>query len=424
MPQFAYIAMNEHGKEEKGRIECPHEEAAIKMLKEEMHLFPIKVKMVDKRGRQIRKRRKVKKAIWDISIGVPRIKRKELTVITRQLGTLLEAGLPLIRSLRTLEKQAKNSVTRQILSETADAVEEGATFSEALAYNPLTFNKLFLNMVRAGEAAGAMEAILNRLATFMEKAAKIAGKVKSAMIYPSAVLFFALSITAFLLVYIVPGFKDIFQELLGGKPLPWLPQFVIDCSAVLQEQGLLVLMVVVIFIALVYAINKTPMGKYFFDYIKYYMPVIGPVISKTAIARFSRTLGTLMAAGVPVLNALNIVRDTSGNELVAKAVQKVHDAVKEGEGIAGPLNATRVMPAMVISMMEVGEETGRLPDMLERIADKYEDDVDNAVDAMTSLIEPILIIFLALIVGTIVIALFMPLVSIIDQLSSGFGGEN
>ena len=337
-----------------------------------------------------------------------------MTLVTRQLATLLEAGLPLIRSLRTLEKQSKNAMTKLILGDTADAVEEGATFSEALAYNPKSFDKLYLNMVRAGEAAGAMETILSRLAQFMEKAAKIAGKVKSAMIYPISVLVIAGLITTGLMIWIVPSFKSIFDDLLPGSQMPALTLWVIDASNVLVHEGWKVLLAIVAIIILYCITNRTKYGKFGIDWVKYHMPLFGPIISRSAIARFSRTLGTLMAAGVPVLNALNIVRDTSGNDLVASAVQKVHDAVKEGEGIAAPLNATGIFPQMVISMIEVGEETGRLPDMLERIADKYEDEVDNAVNALTSMIEPLMIVVLAVIVGTIVIAMFLPLTKLIE----------
>ena len=417
MPQFVYIAMDGNGKEIKGKINAASEDLAIAELKKQ-GLFPTSVKDPNA-NISVSARRKANRkggGLADITIGSPVIKRKDLTVMTRQLATLLEAGLPLIRSLRTLERQAKNPVMKKVLGATADTVEEGSTFAEALSKHPKSFDKLYLNMVRAGEASGAMEVILNRLASFMEKAAQIAGKVKSAMIYPSVVLSIALLITTGLMIFIVPNFQKIFSELLEGGSLPGLTLFVLKVSEVLREQILFVALGIVGVVILYKAINATKYGKWGIDWVKYNMPLFGPIISRSAISRFSRTLGTLMAAGVPVLNSLIIVRDTAGNEVVSTAIQKVHDAVKEGEGIAVPLGATGIFPPMVISMVEVGEETGRLPEMLEKIANTYDEEVDNAVGALTSLIEPIMIVGLALIVGTIVVALFMPMVSLIENM--------
>ena len=355
---------------------------------------------------------------FNVALGPMVIKRKELTVLTRQLAILLSAGLPLIRSLRTLEKQAANPAVKVVLGRTADTVEGGATFAEALSQNPKSFDKLYLNMVRAGEASGAMEIILDRLASFMEKAAKIAGKVKSAMIYPIVILSISILAMVGLMIFIVPNFEKIFRDLLGpSEPLPGITMLIIGISNTLVSKWYMyvggVVGVVLFFVILV----KIPQGKWAFDWVKYNVPLFGPIIAKTAVSRFSRTLGTLMSSGVPVLNALAIVKETSGNEVVAGAIQKVHDAVKEGEGIAPPLGKTKVFEEMVVSMVEVGEETGKLPEMLTKIADTYEDEVDNAVGALTSMIEPLMIVLLAGIVGTIVIALFMPLVKIIEKMS-------
>ncbi len=422
MPLFLYTAMDASGKEKKGKIDASAEDTAAAELKKQ-GLFITMIKPAKGAPKEKQKEaatapgaKKKKGFDLNISIGTPVIKRKDLTIFTRQLAILLDAGLPLIRSLRTLEKQSKNPILKQILGASADSVESGSTFSEALAQHPKSFDKLYLNMIRAGEAAGAMEVILNRLAVFMEKAARIAGKVKSALIYPTVVFSIAMLVTSGLMIFIVPNFKKIFDELLAGEPLPELTQFVMLISKILQEQiWIFGVIIAVIFVA--YKItNKTKMGRYGIDWVKYNMPLFGPIISKTAISRFSRTLGTLMSSGVPILNALNIIKETAGNEVVSKAVGKVHDAVKEGEGIAAPLGASAIFPQMVISMIEVGEETGKLPEMLEKIADTYEDEVDNAVGALTSMIEPLMIVGLAVIVGTIVIALFMPLTKIIDKL--------
>ncbi len=426
MPIFQYTAMDSSGKEKKGRMEAANEQAINAALKEQ-GMFPTTIKE-DKASSGAKKNArpaaggpagaKPKKSFMDmkLSLGAPAVKTKDLTIITRQIAILLDAGLPLVRSLRTLEKQAKNPAVKKVMKDAADSVEGGSTFSEALSQHPKTFDKLYLNMIRAGEAAGAMEVILDRLAKFMEKAAKLAGKIKAAMIYPSVVLTIALLITSGLMVFIVPKFEKIFAELLGGTALPPLTQFVIGISNIMQKQFIPVSIILGIVWFVYTLLGKTKKGRYWIDWVKYRAPLLGPIISKSSIARFSRTLGTLMSSGVPLLQALQIVRDTSGNEVVASGIQKVHDAVKEGEGVAPPLAATKIFPDMVISMIEVGEETGKLPDMLEKIAETYDEEVDNAVDVLTSMIEPLMIIFLAVVVGTIVIALFMPLIAIINQL--------
>ena len=413
MPKYSYVAVEEKsGREVKGVIDASSQSVAAAELRKQ-GLFATKIK----EGAGKKKKGGSLNINLDFQFGPAVINRKQLLVITRQLATLLEAGLPLIRSLRTLQRQCKDKMAQKVLGGVADSVETGSTFSEALSLYPQTFDKLFLNMVRAGEAAGAMENILGRLAGFMEKTARLAGKVKSAMIYPSVVITMALGVTTGLMIFIVPSFTKIFTELLEGDPLPAVTQFLIDLSEWMKTRWYFVIAIPVGLVLGIKIAYKTKYGKYGLDWVLYNMPVFGPIISKTAIARFSRTLGTLMSAGVPVLNALIIVRDTSGNELVANAVMKVHDAVKEGEGISKPLGAAKVFPQMVISMIEVGEETGRMPDMLEKVANTYDEEVDNAVDALTSLIEPIMIVVLAGIVGTIVIGLFAPLATIIQKLS-------
>ncbi len=419
MPIYQFSAMDANGKEQKGKREAPNEDAVASALREQ-GLFPTAIKLVTKaeRGKKQAKGKAAAKkgGVLSINIGPVVMKGKELTIFTRQLATLLEAGLPLIRSLRTLEKQASNPSCRTIIGKIATSVEGGATFSESLAQHPKSFDKLYLNMVRAGEAAGKIELILVRLATFMEKAAKIAGKVKSAMIYPIVVLLIAFAITGFMMYSIVPKFESMFVDMLGGAELPQITQVVLSISHWVQENIFLALGIIVVIGIVLKLMAKTRQGSYLIDLGLYRGPVIGMLVSKSAISKFSRTLGTLMGSGVPVLSALTIVRDTAGNELVARAIQKVHDAVKEGEPMAPPLASTNLFPDMVISMIEVGEETGRLPDMLEKIADTYDEEVDNAVNALTSMIEPLMIVFLAVIVGGIVLALFSPLISIIENL--------
>ena len=413
MPQYQYTAMDGNGKERKGKINAVSEEAAAAELRgKNLYVTSIRVAVDMKKVRA-----KAKGGGLNINLGPMVIGRKDLTIVTRQLAILLSAGLPLIRSLRTLEKQAKNPAVRGVLGKTSDIVEGGATFAEALSQSPKSFDKLYLNMVRAGEASGAMEVILDRLAGFMEKAARIAGKVKSALIYPIVILSISLLAVVGLMVFIVPNFRKIFKDLLGEKEkLPGITEFLISVSDTLIHNWYFYIIGIVAVIILYKVVVMIPAGKWGVDWCKYNMPLFGPIIAKTAISRFSRTLGTLMSSGVPVLNALAIVKETSGNDVVASAVQEVYGAVKEGEGIAVPLSRTKIFPEMVISMVEVGEETGKLPEMLDKIADTFDEEVDNAVAALTSMIEPIMMVGLAVVIGGIVIALFMPMIKIIEKL--------
>ena len=427
MPNYIYEAMDASGKTQKGRKEAASEEELKNLLKNQ-GLFPTSIKAADKPAEKAAAKAKPGAPAkakgksggggfnFNINLGPSVINEKDLTVLTRQLAILLDAGLPLIRSLKTLSRQATNPVVRTTLDETAVSVEGGSTFSEALGQHPKSFDKLYLNMIRAGEAAGKLELILDRLATFREKAAKIQGKVKSAMVYPCIIITIAVGITTMLMILIVPKFKKTFTELLEGEPLPGLTQFVMGISDFLIEQWYYVVPGIIGFVIALKIILKVPFLKFYLDWVRYRMPLIGPIVSKTAISRFSRTLGTLLGSGVPILNALNIVKETSGNEVVAQAISVVYEAVKEGEGMAKPLQSTKIFPEMVISMIEVGEETGKLPEMLDKIADTYDEEVDNAVAALTSMIEPIMMVGLAVVVGGIVIALFMPMIKIIEKL--------
>jgi len=262
-----------------------------------------------------------------------------------------------------------------------------------------------------------LDSVLGRLAEFMEKAERIKGKIKSAMTYPVVVLVAALGILTFLMVFIIPKFAEIFTDLLGGKALPPITQFVIGLSDAVANQWYVFLGGGFGAVILFKLLKQTPRGAATLDKVKMRTPLFGQLVRKTAVARFARTLGTLMQSGVPILQALNIVRDTAGNQVVADAIQKIHDSVKEGESVAMPMEASGVFPGMVVSMVDVGEETGALPEMLVRVADGYDEEVDMAVEALTSIIEPIMIVFLALIIGTIVIAMFVPLISIVSEMS-------
>ena len=449
MPKFNFTAMDSRGKETKGTLDVANQNEAIARLKE-MGVFPTKVVEAEKVKEKPDKKAKKgaatggeKSAKKGRPLKIPflggKVKPKVMTAFTRQLATLVDAGLPLLRGMRVLEKQERNPVLKSVLGEIGAAIEGGSTFSEGLAQHPKVFNRLYINMVKAGELGGVLEVVLNRLAEFMEKAQKIKGKVVAAMFYPVAVMTVATVILGVLMVFVVPRFEQIFKDMLEGRPLPGFTRFVLDMANTIKDRSIILVdgfpyaypgpviwVVVALVIALKFAL-KTKKGRWLWDKFKLNMPVLGPVISKVAIARFTRTLGTLVSSGVPILQALTIVKETSGNVIVGDAVAKIHESVKEGETITAPLDAANVFPPMVISMVDVGEQTGALPEMLMKIADTYEDEVDNAVSAMTSLLEPIMIVFLAVIVGSIVIALFLPLIDLINQLGGegeGRGGKD
>ncbi|MEK7706783.1 MAG: type II secretion system F family protein [Verrucomicrobiota bacterium] len=434
MPKFSYVAMDQKGKETKGTLEVATQNEAIGRVKE-MGLFPTKIVEVDKAKDKADKKAKApakaagKKSALNLnfSIKIPglsgRVKSKVLTTFTRQLATLIDAGLPLLRGLRVLEKQERNATLKSIGGELALAIEGGSTFSEALAQHPKVFNRLFVNMVKAGELGGVLEVVLTRLAEFMEKAQKIKGKVKAAMFYPVAVLIVAIVIIYILMVNVIPKFKLVFEGMLEGAQLPAFTRLVMGISDAIANNIVVTGTVVAVVVILFRIFVRTKFGRHVFDKFKLKMPILGPVVSKVAISRFTRTLGTLVSSGVPILQALTIVKETAGNVIIADAVSAVHESVKEGETITAPLEASAVFPPMVVSMVDVGEQTGALPEMLLKIADNYDEEVDNAVTAMTSLLEPIMIVFLGVVVGSIVIAMFLPLIVLMGGIDSTDKGD-
>ena len=429
MPSYAYTALDARGQEVSDTLEAGNENEAIAALRQAGY-YPTSVMEAGKAAKAARgktataPKAKATGLKKDINISIPflerkTIKPKTLMIFTRQLATLIDSGLPLLRGLNVLGKQEPDPVLRKTIGKLADSVQGGSTFSDGLAQHPKLFNKLYINMVKAGELGGVMELVLVRLADFQEKAQKLKNKVVSAMFYPVIVLIIAVAIMAFLLVYIVPKFEQIFADMLGGKPLPALTEFVIGTSRFFQNQWYMILGAVIVVVVAYSLAGRTEKGLAFIDAIKLRVPLFGDLIKKSAISRFSRTLGTLVTSGVPILQALNITRDTAGNVVLSNAIQKVHDSVKEGESIVSPLEKSGIFPPMVVSMIDVGEETGQLPEMLLKVADVYDDEVDNTVAGLTSLLEPIMIVFLAVVVGTIVIALFLPLISIISGLQGG-----
>lgn len=346
----------------------------------------------------------------------PKIKSKQLAIFTRQVAILLKAGMPILRTLEVLMRQEKNKGFRSVLEDIANVIRSGGNVSEGLAAHPQIFDRLYVNMVKAGEAGGVLGTVFERLATFIEKAEKVKGSVKAAMVYPVIIISIAFLIVGVLMVFVVPKFEDIFQSMLKGQPLPALTRGLLVVSNFIKSNFLIVIIGIVGAVILWKIVSNSKAGRKVIDWVMIHMPPFGDLFLKAAIARFSRTFGTLLASGVPILQSLNITRDTSGNVHVANAIDVVHDRVKEGDNVAKPLESTKIFPGMVTSMIEVGEETGAMPDMLTRIADTYDEEVDNAVEGLTSVIEPIMIVFMAVMVGTIVIALFLPMVSIIENL--------
>ena len=439
MATFQYIAKDASGNEKRGTVEAGDRNSAIAAVRA-LNLLPQALGEVKgggsaaaapaaKKPAKGPAKPKAKGGLnkdLKINLKLPnwmkgKIKTKVLTQFTRQLATLVNAGLPLMRGIEVLKRQMKDPQMLEALNGISDNIAAGGTFSESLTAYPKIFDKLYVNMVKAGEAGGVLEVVLGRLAEFAEKSERIKNKVKGAMIYPIVVLVAAIGITAFLLVAVIPKFQQVFNDMLGGAALPAVTEFVIHASEFVQHNGLQILAVIVALVVIKKVVGKTEKGAYFFDALTLKMPVTGTLAQRSAVSKFTRTLGTLLSSGVPILQSLMITRDTTGNRVLTKAIQNVHDSVKEGESMTQPLSACKVFPPMVVSMVEVGEETGALADMLTRIANTYDDEVDNAVAGMTAAIEPALIIVLAVVVGTIVIAMFLPMVKIIGSVSGAAG---
>lgn len=439
MPRFAYTALDARGAEKTGLLDAPDVKQVAAILRGQ-GLFPTDVGITQS-SKETKKAPAVASKPSPTGVGLTQssketkktplllgsfvfnlpfgrvVKPKELAVFTRQLATLLRAGMPLLRGLEVLARQERNQAFRRVLEALAEAIKSGGTLSESMAQHPRVFDRLYLNMIRAGEAGGVLDVVLDRLARFQEKSLQLRGKITSAMMYPLIVMTVAVLILCGLLVFVVPKFKQIFADLLKGAPLPPLTQFVLTVSDAVKNHYLIVIAIGAALWIGIKMFTKTPHGAQLVDTLVVKLPLFGELFLKGIIARFGRTLGTLLSSGVPILPALLITRDTCGNARVAGAITEVHDRVKEGAPVARPLETTGVFPPMVTSMIDVGEHTGQLPEMLNKVADIYEDEVDNAVAGLSSLIEPILILFLALVVGTIVIALFLPIVRIVQLLT-------
>jgi type IV pilus assembly protein PilC len=423
MPIFQYTATDQTGAPSEGNFEAASEDQAMEQLAQ-YGLTVTKLEPVgsadDEPKKRVSRDKKQKKGLLEslkkIELGGGP-NNEDISIFTRQMSTLVQAGLPLIRSLEVMIKQQeKKPKFKAMLQAISEKVSSGGTLSDGLAMYPKTFDNLFVNMVKAGEAGGVLELVLDRLAQFQEKSIRTIKKVKSAMIYPAVIMTVAVGIVTLLMMVVVPQFQSIFQQMLRGAPLPGPTQIIIDISELFSGSPILVLGGMAGTVVGVIVFKKTKYGKKTFDWLGLNLPAVRDVVSKSNVSRITRTFGTLLSSGVPILQALQITRDTLTNGYFVQAMGNVHDSVRDGEAMAVQMDREKVFPSMVTSMVEIGEETGELPDMLTRIADNYDEDVDNAVSGMTSLIEPIMIVFLALVVGFIVIALFLPIVGIIETI--------
>ena len=412
MPTYQYEAMDHTGREVKDSIDAATQEEAQQLIRQK-GFFVTKIAEKAKKTRKAAAKRGGRRKKKTFTIG--KISTKQLCTFTRQLSTLQDAGLPILRSLKILEGQCKPGVLKNALGDVVEDIESGQTLSEAFSKHPKAFDRLYCNMIKAGEAGGALEAILQRLADFKEKSQSLKRKIKGAMVYPIVVILVACTIVGFILYYIIPKFEAIFKDF--GVPLPRMTIMLIESSHFLIKYFYVVFLtpfLIWIFIKLLYR-NKT--GAYVCDRILLMIPVMGTIAEKSTVARTMRTLGTLVQSGVPILESLNIVKETASNAVFERAFTRIYESIREGETIAQPLREARIVDDIVVNMIDVGEETGELDTMLNKIADNYDEEVEVAVESLVSLLEPIMIVVLGGIVGFIVIALFLPLITLITKLS-------
>lgn len=404
MPVYVWKGVDRRGKKHSGELDAASPAIARQFL--------------TRRGIEIKS---LKAKPKDLSEYLPflktRVKESELVVFVRQFATMIDAGLPLVQCLEILQAQQENKTLQGIIAQIKKDVEEGATFSDAVRKHPKTFDNLFASLVAAGEAGGILDVILNRLAAYMEKIAKLKKKVKGALTYPVIVVFIAVLVIAVILIYVIPVFAGLFKD--AGVPLPALTQFVISASDFVSRYFHWMILGIVIIIYAIKNARSKPRGRMVTDRLLLRLPVFGMLLRKVAIARFARTLSTMLASGVPILNALDIVATTAGNMVIEQAIRESRSAISQGRPVAEPLQETKVFPLMVTQMIAVGETTGALDTMLSKVADFFEEEVDVAVDALTSLLEPMLIVFLGITIGGLLIAMYLPIFQIADVVSRG-----
>jgi type IV pilus assembly protein PilC len=415
MPTFKFEALDTSGKEVKEAVEAANEEEASQKIKAQGYFVTKLTAVQPKQGKKGKKGQAEKKGKARKTFTIGGVSQKGLTIFTRQFSTLQDAGLPVLRSLRILERQMKPGVLRNSLIDVVEDVESGMTLSEAFSKHPKAFDRLYVNMVKAGEAGGALEVILQRLAEFKEKAQSLKKKIIGAMIYPSVVIFVAVSILTFIMVMIIPKFKKIFDEF--GLQLPTATKTLIDMSNWMSKYWFFIPLFPLGVYLLLKLIRMSRAGNYALDRMTLWIPVVGSLVEKTIVARTMRTLGTLIASGVPILEALAIVRETANNAVFERMFQRVLESIREGDTIADPMRNSKLVDDMVTNMIEVGEETGDLDSMLYKVADFYDEEVDNTVKSLISLLEPIMIVFLGGAIGGIVISLFLPMIKLLEGLS-------
>ena len=415
MPVFRYEALDAQGLTVKDEIEALSQKEAISKI-QKLGYFPTRVRV---HGAAKKVQAKAARAPVRRGFG-RRVKPKLLTQFARQLSTLQDAGLPILRSLRILQEQQRSGAFKRIIGFVADDIEGGSTLSEAMAKYPRAFDRLFVSMVAAGETGGVLELILARIADFMEKSQKLKSRVKSALVYPLVVLTAAFLILLLLMKYVIPQFEKVLTEMAGGRPLPKITQVVLKVSSWIAYQygwAVLLAVPVVIIVALRF-IKRFRIGRLILDTISLKIPVVGALRGKIAVSRWTRTLGTLIGAGVPILDAINTSRQTAGNEVYANMLGNVQSSIRQGESFAQPLKQSKTVDLIVSNMVAVGEETGDLDKMLLKVADNYDDQVDVMVASLMSLLEPIMIICLGCVVLTIVLSIFLPIITVITALSS------
>ncbi len=394
MSVYVWEGKTRAGDLKKGEMDAP-DDATVMMRLRKQQIFPTKVK--------------VKAAKKRVSFGGS-VSEKDIVIFTRQFATMIDAGLPLVQCLDILASQQTNSVFRKILFQVKEDVEGGSTFADSLKKHPRTFNDLFVNLVAAGEVGGILDTILNRLSAYIEKSMKLKKQIKGAMVYPAVIVSIAVIVVAVILIFVIPVLQKMFDDF--GGTLPTLTQIVINMSEFLKSHFLLIIASIFGFVMLVKWTYRTERGRIIMDDLLLKSPIIGPLIRKTAVAKFTRTLSTMLSSGVPILDALDIVARTAGNKTIEKAIFKTKTSISEGRTIAEPLAETKVFPSMVVQMISVGEATGAMDTMLSKIADFYEDEVDVAVAALTSMLEPLLMVGLGGAVGTLVIAMYLPIFKI------------
>jgi type IV pilus assembly protein PilC len=390
MPVFVWEGKLANGNIKRGEIEADSK-ASVQLLLKRQKILPTKIKSKPKQ----------------IVLFEQKIKTKEIVIFTRQFSTMINAGLPLVQCLDILSSQQSNPTFKKVLSQIKTDVEGGSTFADALSKHPKIFDNLYVNLVAAGEIGGVLDTVLMRLAVYMEKAEALKAKVKSAMTYPIIVLCVAFGVVAVLMIFVIPTFKDMFEQF--GSALPGPTQLVVDMSNFFRHNWWIMIGVIIGFIVALKWVGKQEKGRYYIDNMMLKLPVFGPLIKKVAVAKFTRTLGTMISSGVPIMDGLDITSRTAGNVIIEKAIKAVRSAISEGQSMAEPLAQSGIFPGMVVQMISVGEATGAMDQMLSKIADFYDEEVDAAVDALTSSLEPMLMVFLGGTIGFVVVAMYLPI---------------